>query len=63
MTSFQQGRFADAGVTETEPRRRRPAARVRRNVFSGLILEIGTAFTPGLPARSGSVSAKAVCLQ
>jgi hypothetical protein len=44
-TSFQQGRFAAAGVTEIEPRRRRPTVRVRRNFFSGLILEMGTART------------------
>jgi len=62
-TSFQHGRFAAAGVTETEPRRRRPTVRVRRNVFSGVILEIGTAFTRRLGPRFDSVSAKAVCPQ
>jgi hypothetical protein len=44
-TSFQQGLFAAAGVTEIEPRRRRPTVRVRRNFFSGVILEMGTART------------------
>jgi len=50
-------------VTETEPRRRRPTVRVRRNAFSRFDPRDGYGFHASVGPRFYPVSAKAVCPQ